>query len=386
MKITPLEIRQKSFEKGFRGYDKDEVNAFLLSLSGEWERMIDENKDVRTKLEAALKEVEKLRAVENSLFKTLQTAESTGNTIMEQANKQAELEIKGASLKAEKMIEDARNQAQQTVETAERRSEAIVREMQEELKTLAQRFRELENYRDDVLSSLKGLSVDIQEKADRFRKHQPEVSLKELFVRAKSSEQQPRATESHGEDERENPPNRIVGSQMPRSAKMEEETVIEEAPSLEDLEAEVEAASAVEDEKEEITPAAQVEEAPAVVEEEMGPEEETVEEPEAPVAEASALIVEEVEETVEEEAPEEEPAEEEEAPVAEQIEVVDAPVADEPIEETPEPEPPMAAAEPEPTPEPEPEPVPNPEPTTSEPEEEEDVPSKEKGSFFDDLD
>ncbi|MEY4931055.1 MAG: DivIVA protein, partial [Bacteroidota bacterium] len=27
MKITPLEIRQKAFEKVLRGYDKDEVNA-----------------------------------------------------------------------------------------------------------------------------------------------------------------------------------------------------------------------------------------------------------------------------------------------------------------------------------------------------------------------
>ncbi|HAA11289.1 MAG TPA: diviva domain containing protein, partial [Cytophagales bacterium] len=136
MKITPLEIRQKTFEKGFRGYDKDEVNAFLGSLSGEWERMIDENKDLRSKLEAADKEVNKLREVENSLFKTLQTAESTGNTIMEQANRQAELELQGAQMKADKLLEDARTQAQQTIDTADRRAEAIVREMQVELKTL----------------------------------------------------------------------------------------------------------------------------------------------------------------------------------------------------------------------------------------------------------
>ena len=28
MRITPLDIRQKTFEKNFRGYDKDEVNGF----------------------------------------------------------------------------------------------------------------------------------------------------------------------------------------------------------------------------------------------------------------------------------------------------------------------------------------------------------------------
>jgi cell division initiation protein len=33
MRVTPLEIRQKTFEKNFRGYQTDEVNAFLLTLS-----------------------------------------------------------------------------------------------------------------------------------------------------------------------------------------------------------------------------------------------------------------------------------------------------------------------------------------------------------------
>ena len=74
MKITPLEIRQKTFERTLRGYDKDEVNAFLLSLSQEWERMMDEVKEVRQKLESSEREVGKLREVETSLFKTLKTA------------------------------------------------------------------------------------------------------------------------------------------------------------------------------------------------------------------------------------------------------------------------------------------------------------------------
>ena len=60
MRITPLDIRQKTFEKNFRGYEKDEVNAFLLSLSQEWERIVDENKELRIKLESTEREVTKL--------------------------------------------------------------------------------------------------------------------------------------------------------------------------------------------------------------------------------------------------------------------------------------------------------------------------------------
>ena len=65
MKITPIEIRQKSFEKTFRGFEKDDVNAFLLSLSKEWERIQEENKHLNFRLENSQKEVEKLREVES---------------------------------------------------------------------------------------------------------------------------------------------------------------------------------------------------------------------------------------------------------------------------------------------------------------------------------
>ena len=77
MKITPLEIRQKSFEKKLRGYDKDEVNAFLLSLSQEWEQVQDQLKELKIKFQNAENEIKQLREVENSLFKTLKTAEDT---------------------------------------------------------------------------------------------------------------------------------------------------------------------------------------------------------------------------------------------------------------------------------------------------------------------
>ena len=60
MKITPLDIRQKTFEKAFRGLDKEEVTAFLVTLSQEWEKLMDENKELSIKLNSSEKEVEKL--------------------------------------------------------------------------------------------------------------------------------------------------------------------------------------------------------------------------------------------------------------------------------------------------------------------------------------
>ena len=111
MKVTPLEIRKKSFEKVFRGYDKDDVNAYLVSLSQAWEKVMDENKELTIKLESAEKEIAKLREIENSLFKTLKTAEDTGANMIEQANKTAELHMKETQMKVDALMNESESKA-----------------------------------------------------------------------------------------------------------------------------------------------------------------------------------------------------------------------------------------------------------------------------------
>ena len=86
MKITPIEIRQHTFEKGLRGYRTEDVDAFLVSLSQEWERLTSEYKMLKMQLEIAEKELGKLKEVEMTLFRTLKTAEDTSTQITEQAN------------------------------------------------------------------------------------------------------------------------------------------------------------------------------------------------------------------------------------------------------------------------------------------------------------
>ncbi len=169
MKITPLEIRQKSFEKVFRGYDKDEVSAFLNTLSHEWEKTIDEYKEAKIKLEASEKEVEKLRQVENSLFKTLKTAEDTGANLIEQAQKSAELKMKESNMKAERIVQDAQNKSKKIIEEAEKTRNQIVGEMLDGLKDLRNDYKRLESMKEDLLQELKNLTSDTLEKVQRFR-------------------------------------------------------------------------------------------------------------------------------------------------------------------------------------------------------------------------
>ncbi|MBC7451711.1 MAG: DivIVA domain-containing protein, partial [Cytophagales bacterium] len=126
MKITPIEIRQKDFNKVFRGYEKEEVDAFLKSLSHEWEKLLDENREVKKRLELAEKEISHLRDVESSLFKTIKNAEDTGASLVEHAQRQSDLHMREAQFNAEAIMSDARNRARTTIEEAEMEAKTLV--------------------------------------------------------------------------------------------------------------------------------------------------------------------------------------------------------------------------------------------------------------------
>jgi len=185
MKITPLEIRQKTFEKAFRGLDKDEVQAFLVTLSQEWEKLIDENKELSIKLEASEKEVEKLREVENSLFKTLKTAEDTGANMIDQATKTAELHMKETQMKADALLSDAKSKAKDMIEESEMKSRSTIEEMEDRLRSMAQMYRNLENIRADLLSDIKTFANDAIEKTERVKSQIKPFDIEDELIRIK---------------------------------------------------------------------------------------------------------------------------------------------------------------------------------------------------------
>jgi len=169
MRITPLDIRQKTFEKNFRGYEKDEVNAFLLTLSQEWERVLDENKECRIKLDATEREVSKLREVESSLYKTLKTAEDTGANVIDQARRTADLHLKESQFKADAMINEAKLKARDTIEESDTRAKEILEEMEDRLKILVESYKKMQTLRDDLIADLKHLGSDVLDRVERSK-------------------------------------------------------------------------------------------------------------------------------------------------------------------------------------------------------------------------
>jgi cell division initiation protein len=170
MKITPLEIRQKNFERTMRGYDKDEVTAFLVTLSQEWERLIDETKELRIKYESSEREVSKLREVESSLYKTLKTAEDTGANLIDQASKTADLHLRESQLKADALLNEAKERAKNTMDEAEQSAKEVIEDMEQRLMDLVQDYKNLEMQRTNLLADLKRISSEALDRTDRVKR------------------------------------------------------------------------------------------------------------------------------------------------------------------------------------------------------------------------
>ncbi len=186
MKITPIEIKQKTFAtKSFgKGYDKEEVNAFLLLLSQEWEKKTDHNKELQIKVELLEKEIDKLKEVESSLFRTLKTAEDTSNNIVDQARKTAELKVKEAQLKADVVLNDAREQAKTIVHKAQLRARDAIEEMMQEVRKMEQEYKEVERYRDHFIVEMRGFMKESLEKVDKYESKQPHTRFKDQIKTA----------------------------------------------------------------------------------------------------------------------------------------------------------------------------------------------------------
>lgn len=209
MKISPIDIRQHTFEKGFRGYDVDDVNAFLNSLSQEWERVMSENKMLKMQLEIAEKELNKLRDVEMTLFRTLKTAEDTSTQITEQANKAAEKYLEESRRKTDETIADTNRKAAMIVQDAENEARYVREEIINELKNQERDFKAMEKYRDNVVVQLKSLVSSTIETVERFEKKFSQDSsfaqkMEEIKQQVTEAANRPAPTEENAErDENE---------------------------------------------------------------------------------------------------------------------------------------------------------------------------------------
>lgn len=110
MKLSPLDIRKQEFKRSMRGYDPDEVEAFLTMVADELELLIREKNqlnDETLKLRTQLKDYQQ---VETTLRDTMIKAQNTIEDTKANSKREAEIIIHEAELRAENIIKDAKDE------------------------------------------------------------------------------------------------------------------------------------------------------------------------------------------------------------------------------------------------------------------------------------
>lgn len=107
MKITPMDIQQKQFPVKFRGFDMEEVYAFLELVREQLEELYKDNISLKEQLRRADEQLQAYRNMEATLRETLTTAQQMADEYKTNSKKEAELMIKEAELNADAIIKQA---------------------------------------------------------------------------------------------------------------------------------------------------------------------------------------------------------------------------------------------------------------------------------------
>lgn len=107
MRITPLDIQQKQFPMKIRGFDVEEVYAFLEIIREEMEDLLRENASLKENIQRLESQLKDYRDMETTLRETLMTAQQMVDEYKTNSRKEAELIIKEAELKADTILKEA---------------------------------------------------------------------------------------------------------------------------------------------------------------------------------------------------------------------------------------------------------------------------------------
>lgn len=135
MRITPLDIQKHRFSMKLRGYDPNEVRAFLLSFAEQYELVVRENGQLREQVALLREQLREHEDRERVLKDTLLAAQAAAEQVKLAARREAEVVVREAELKAERLLDVARDrigkQESRVVELKAMRREVLdqVREM-----------------------------------------------------------------------------------------------------------------------------------------------------------------------------------------------------------------------------------------------------------------
>jgi len=163
MNVTPLDLRQQQFRSSMRGYDRDEVTAFLAEVAADYEAALQEADRMRQEVARLEGLVNEHREHERNLRNTLLTAQRLADEMKEAANQQAAAITREAEERADLILEKAQSR---------------VDDVHREIDGLRMKRREVETSVESLIASLTNTldfihDQDRRDRDDKIAIHRP---------------------------------------------------------------------------------------------------------------------------------------------------------------------------------------------------------------------
>lgn len=137
MALTPLDIKNKSFEVKFRGFDKDEVDDFLDQVVTDYETAIVDRKELEKALKAAGEKLEYYTDLKDALNKSIVVAQDAADKLKDNAESESHAIVLKAETEATQILSDAKNNAKDLMDNAKNEASAILNDARTKAQRLA---------------------------------------------------------------------------------------------------------------------------------------------------------------------------------------------------------------------------------------------------------
>ena len=128
MQYTPIDIRSHEFRKSIRGYQCEEVDKFLESVSKEFEIAYTDNFELKEKVQRLEAELSHYKTLENTLQQTMLLAQQTADEVKQSARHEADLLIRQAEQENNRKLFEAQEkwaEIQEEIQELVRKRELI---------------------------------------------------------------------------------------------------------------------------------------------------------------------------------------------------------------------------------------------------------------------
>lgn len=192
--ITPMDIHNKTFSKGLRGYSEEEVNDFLRQIVTDYEQIYREHREMEEEMDQMKLKLSNYERISDTMTATLQLAKDTAENVKKNAKRNADILISNAKMEGDRQVKDAEDYRRRLAETmihTEGNMKNYVSKIRKDLELALASIDALENLKAPIVPGYAYPTVELPEEEAPADAPAEEIPTEEVPDKAAPAEETP---------------------------------------------------------------------------------------------------------------------------------------------------------------------------------------------------